>query len=78
MADNNEKYFEFALNHKENNKFLNFFRQSDVITYMRYLDLNKTEGTFEDFRANPLFFIICNQPQCCYKYAIEYIEKNIN
>ena len=79
MEDNKfEKYFEFCINHTNNNKFLTFFRQSDTITYMRYLDLVKNSETFEDFKSNPLVFIYINKPECCHKYAIDYIEKNIN
>ena len=80
MTTNTEQYITFAFDwgiHK-NKEFLEYFKNKDKRIYNNYIRINKEKKTKEGFEANPLVFILMNEPKCCLNIAKEFIDMYIN
>ena len=56
--------------------FLAEWRERDPRGLQRYQDLCAENGNTEEFRANPLAFIVANKPLCCLMRALEYVSQH--
>jgi len=61
----------FELNGEE---FLKFFEETCGRVFHNYEALCRDHGNLEDFRANPLVFILANEPACCTSIAKMFIN----
>lgn len=68
----------FALTHTDHEGFMKFFIEKNKQVYENYFRLATANGSIDHFKANPLAFLISNQPACCYHIATEYIIKTRN
>jgi len=64
----------FALAHTDHMGFLIYFIEQSKPVYENYIRLATENGSLAYFEANPLAFIISNQPACCYNIAVDYIK----
>ena len=67
-------YISFALCHADHEKFTTFFINKNQAVYDNYVRLSTEQGQLESFKANPLAVIVMNEPRCCYKFAVDYIN----
>mmetsp|Transcript_36521 Transcript_36521/g.105202 ORF Transcript_36521/g.105202 Transcript_36521/m.105202 type:complete len:319 (-) Transcript_36521:116-1072(-) len=78
MADTspNEQYLMAAVKMSETDiaGFPAFFADINPDVHQKYKDLCKEQNTFDDYMANPLVFILANNPQCCVHIAREYVD----
>lgn len=74
MKQEEQDYVSFALCHTEHDKFTEFFVKKNKAIYDNYVVLSTEQGMLDSFRANPLAVIIMNEPRCCFKIAVEYIN----
>ena len=70
----NFDYISFALSHTDHEQFTTFFINKNKAVYENYVRISTEQGMLESFKANPLAIIVMNEPRCCYKIAVEYIE----
>ena len=54
--------------------FLGYFERTHPELHRRYETLCRDNGKLEEFRANPLVFILANQPECCTHVAKRFID----
>ena len=54
--------------------FLLFFKDENKRVFQNYIQLNKDQGTIEDFLKKPLVFIFANEPECCFRIAKEFLR----
>ena len=73
----NEKYIEFAFGNYDSKKFLKYFKNENEKIYLNYINLNSENGTLDDFYANPLVFILMNEPRCCLNIAKLFIDSEL-
>ena len=74
---NNEKYIEFAFTNYDKNKFFTYFKKENKKVCCNYNWLNIENGTFEEYKANPLVFILTNEPRCCLHIAKSFIDSEL-
>mmetsp|Transcript_46251 Transcript_46251/g.106772 ORF Transcript_46251/g.106772 Transcript_46251/m.106772 type:complete len:127 (-) Transcript_46251:161-541(-) len=70
----NEEYLmtAFAMNSSD---FLDFFSEVSPQVHRRYEELCRENNTLDEFRGNPLVFILANNPTCCAHIARSYIDR---
>lgn len=75
-ANNNEQYLMAAvkMSASEVAEFPAFFSKVNPDVHQRYKDLCKENNTLDEYMANPLVFILANNPQCCSHIAREYVD----
>jgi hypothetical protein len=71
---NSEQYLEEAFKFDDALEFLTFFRSEAPQVLQRYEALCKDNGNFDEFSANPLGFIVANNPTCCIQVAKRFIN----
>lgn len=71
-----EEHINLAMTLKDNN-FLHAFLHFHKEAYTNYYKLCEENNMLEEYLANPLLFILLNEPSCCLKYAIDFIEKRL-
>ena len=69
----NDEYLMAALELGDT-EFLGYFERTRPELYRRYETLCRDNGKLEEFRANPLVFILANQPECCTHVAKRFID----
>ena len=72
-ARTQEKYLTTALE-LNGEEFLKFFKEVCDPLLCKYETLCRDNGYLDEFRANPLVFIMANQPQCCTFVAKMFID----
>ena len=55
-------------------EFLKFFEANHCRVFYNYEGLCLANGNLDEFRANPLVFILANEPMCCTSIAKMFIE----
>mmetsp|Transcript_24071 Transcript_24071/g.71966 ORF Transcript_24071/g.71966 Transcript_24071/m.71966 type:complete len:319 (-) Transcript_24071:74-1030(-) len=55
-------------------EFPAFFSKCNPDVQERYKDLCKENNTLDEYMANPLVFILANNPQCCAHIARDYVD----
>ena len=53
-------------------EFLEFFKNKDEPCFNNYVRLAKSQGVYEQFKANPLATILTMGSKCCMDYANEF------
>jgi hypothetical protein len=71
-----EKYMILAITASDNfnEKFLTYFEKNNKIVYDNYIKLNENNNTLDDFKSNPVVFILANEPRCCFYIAKNFVE----
>mmetsp|Transcript_107396 Transcript_107396/g.334784 ORF Transcript_107396/g.334784 Transcript_107396/m.334784 type:complete len:313 (-) Transcript_107396:96-1034(-) len=77
-ASPNEQYLIAAvkMNVSEVADFPAFFSKVNPEVQQKYEDLCKDNHTLEEYMANPLVFILANNPQCCAHIARDYVDSH--
>ena len=69
----NEEYLTAALE-LDANGFLEFFQQRHCAASHRYEELCRANSRLEEYYANPLVFILGNEPPCCMHIAKAFVD----
>lgn len=69
-------YVVLSLTHLDHDNFIKYFIEQNKDVYENYIRLVADNKMLYFFEANPLAFIITNQPACCYNIAVAYIKAN--
>mmetsp|Transcript_4515 Transcript_4515/g.10647 ORF Transcript_4515/g.10647 Transcript_4515/m.10647 type:complete len:291 (-) Transcript_4515:165-1037(-) len=71
-----DSYLEAAvkMSDEDASEFMEFFSKVNPDIQQKYTDLCRENDTLDEFVANPLVFILANNPQCCAHIAREYVD----
>ena len=54
--------------------FLGYFERAHPRLYRNYEDLCRNHGMLVEYHANPVVFILANQPKCCTDVAMRFVD----